>query len=79
VSVGGRHIVSSSHDKTLKVWDIEKRSVIATFCTDGEFNAVTMAPDGVNIVAGDNFGSVHFLRLENCQQDPSYRKRHSCF
>jgi tetratricopeptide (TPR) repeat protein len=38
--------------------------VLATFIGDGAMLSCEVAPDGVTVVAGDNGGRVHFLRLE---------------
>jgi WD40 repeat protein len=64
VTGDGRHAVSRSYDGTLKVWDLERGCLLATFTSDGPLNCHAVAPDGVRLVAGDQFGRVHFLSLE---------------
>jgi WD40 repeat protein len=68
VTGDGRYAVSGSADQTLKVWDLKTGRVVASFVADGWIPACAAAPDGVTIVAGDAFGQVHFLRLENVKQ-----------
>ncbi len=65
VTPDGKRAVSASEDTTLKVWDLASGAVITTFTTDGPVRTCAVAPDGTTIVAGDEFGRVHFLRLEN--------------
>lgn len=60
----GQHIISTSKDTTLKVWDFGTEKVIATFTGDSELKCYAVASDGVTIVAGESSGRVHFLRVE---------------
>jgi WD40 repeat protein len=64
VTPDGRCAVSASDDGTLKVWDLDTGAMIATFVGDGGFLTCAVARDGKTIVAGDQLGQVHFLRLE---------------
>ncbi|MBX9255101.1 hypothetical protein H1Q63_14325 [Desmonostoc muscorum CCALA 125] len=61
----GQQVISASYDKTLKVWNLQTREVIATFSGEYPIYCCAVAPDGMTIVAGDASGRVHFLRLEN--------------
>ncbi len=64
VTSNGKLVISASSDKTLQVWDFETRDVIATFTGESAINCCAVAPDDVTIVAGDEGGNMHFLRLE---------------
>jgi WD40 repeat protein len=64
ISADGRFAVSASEDRTLKVWDLLTGNEVATFSGDSGFKDCALAPDGVTVVAGDESGRVHFLRLE---------------
>ncbi|OUL32462.1 hypothetical protein BV375_09645 [Nostoc sp. 106C] len=64
VTPNGKQVVSGSDDNTLKVWDLESGQVIATFTGDSPIHCCAVAPDGVTIVAGEQSGKLHFLRLE---------------
>jgi tricorn protease-like protein len=69
VTPNGRLAVFASDDRTLKVWNLENGMEIATFSTDGAVNSCAIVPvcddrDGLTIVAGDEAGRVHVLRLE---------------
>lgn len=66
----GRRAVSASHDKTLKVWDLEIGSLIAGFTGESSILSCAIAPDGLTIVAGEASGKVHFLHLEGIGPSP---------
>ncbi len=63
VTPDGRRAVSGSNDNTLRVWDLETGTTIATFAADASVFACWAAPDGITSIAGDAAGNVHFLRL----------------
>jgi WD40 repeat protein len=67
VTPDGRYAVSASSDFTLKVWDLRDGAVITEFRGEYPLLACAVAPDGRTIVAGDQRGRVHFLRLEGVQ------------
>ena len=58
----GRRAVSASRDRTLKVWDLERGTVLATFTADHAIHAVACVSDRL-FVAGDAGGRVHLLEL----------------
>jgi len=64
IAPDGKTAISASWDKTLKIWDLLTGKEVASFSGEHEFNCCAIAPDGVTVVAGDNSGRVHFLRLE---------------
>ena len=58
VTPDGRHVVSGSRDKTVKLWDLETGALIRTF--EGHANyiyEVAVTPDGRHVVSGSRFGS----------------------
>jgi len=59
VTPDGRRVVSSSYDKTLKVWDLATYACLLTHYGDAAYTAVTA--DETSIVAGDLVGSIWFL------------------
>jgi WD40 repeat protein len=56
--------VTGSADHTVRLWDLDAASVMASFTTDDVVTACAIAHDGRAIVAGDASGAVHFLRVE---------------
>jgi WD40 repeat protein len=63
LSSDGRKVVTASEDCTVKIWDSENASLIATFTCDSPVRSCTLVGD-CDVVAGDDRGCVHFLRLE---------------
>ena len=63
VSADGRHVVSGSDDKTMKVWELETGRELCSFVADSLVFSCAVALDGVRFVAGDQAGRVHFLRF----------------
>jgi len=60
----GKRVISVSFDSTLRIWDLASGKKIASFSGDNRFGCCAIAPDGVTVVAGSEWGNVHFLRLE---------------
>jgi WD40 repeat protein len=63
VTADGRFVISASLDSTLKVWNLRSGEIIATFNADSPMLACAVGELGT-IVAGDQSGHIHFLRLE---------------
>jgi WD40 repeat protein len=55
--------VSASIDHTVKVWNLETGAVVATFTCEAAAMCCTFAGER-RIIAGDEWGRVHFLSLE---------------
>src|SRR5262249_4076009 len=55
---------SISSNCRLRVWDLGTNAMIAEFSCDATINALGASLDGRVIVAGDDSGVVHFLRIE---------------
>jgi WD40 repeat protein len=66
----GKQAISASWDKTLKVWNLAKEKEVASFSGDGALYCCAVALDGVTIVAGEQSGRMHFLRLEGIEANP---------
>ncbi|MBC1225341.1 WD40 repeat domain-containing protein [Nostoc sp. UCD121] len=63
-------VISASSDKTLQVLDLETQTFIAKFVGESGLLCCAVAPDGATIMAGSEFGQVHFLRLEGIETQP---------
>ena len=46
-------LASCSHDKTIKIWDIESGSCLSTLTGDKQVKCVSFSPDGNTLAAGD--------------------------
>ncbi|NES80819.1 MAG: WD40 repeat domain-containing protein [Moorea sp. SIO2B7] len=64
ITADGKKALSACWDETLKLWDLVTGKEISTFIGDNFISCCAVSPDGLTIVAGDNLGRVHFLRLE---------------
>ena len=69
VTPDGLRAVLASDDNTVKVWNLEKGEVLATFTCDGQAHCCVFS-DVLNlIVARDAGGHLHLLRIE--EQKPN--------
>ncbi len=63
----GQLVISASSDKTIQVWNFATRKLIAKFTGESPIKCCAVAPDDVTIVAGEESGRIHFLRLEGIE------------
>jgi WD40 repeat protein len=63
LSADCKRAISSSDDRTLKVWNLESGVSVATFTCDFPTRCCTIHGTQT-ILAGDESGRVHFLSLE---------------
>jgi WD40 repeat protein len=64
ISPDGQLCCSAGWDRVLRVWKLKDRSPVASFTSDDFWSACQFAPDSRTIVAADERGCLHFLRLE---------------
>jgi len=64
VTPDGAQAVSTSRDRTLMVWDLASGRLVAEHLADAPIMTCAVGPCGANLVAGDDLGRVHLLRLE---------------
>ena len=60
----GRRVVTGGDDRTVRVWDLATGDVVASFTAEGLILATATGP-GDSIVAGDDTGRVHILKLQD--------------
>ena len=63
VTADSRRVVTASRDHTVKVWDLKSGEVLAVFAGEAAMSCCAVSLDGGMIVAGDDGGQVHLLRL----------------
>ena len=64
VTPDGQYAVSGSRDRTLRMWKLETGLLVAIFTCQTPVHSCAFV-DGRTIVAGDDGGQIHFLKLEN--------------
>lgn len=64
---GGERAVSIGGDNQLKIWDLENRSILATYVEEGPLNQCSIAPNGTIVIASTRSRKIRFLRLENVE------------
>ena len=66
-SPNGKTALSGSDDKALKLWDLSSGKAIATFVGDSGISCLATSYDGKFVLAGEENGFIHFLKLEGLQ------------
>ena len=61
VTADGHFAVSTSDDKTVKVWDLATGKTVSTMAMSAPLKSCALTVDGRTIVVGDEIGAVHFL------------------
>ena len=59
-------------DGNVKVWDVESKAVVETIDLTETISAITVTPDGKNLVMGDFSGGVTFWDIESRQVSVSW-------
>ena len=57
-------IVSASKDRSIRVWDSETGTAIASFFADSPLATCAVVSDQPIVIAGDQLGRTYFLRVE---------------
>ncbi|MEM1168978.1 MAG: hypothetical protein AAGJ08_07870 [Cyanobacteria bacterium P01_H01_bin.35] len=65
IPLPNNRIIFASLDGTLKLWDLNSQKAITTFYGNSGFLCCAATANGEIIIAGDHFGKLHFLTLEN--------------
>ena len=65
ITPDGRHVLTASVDKNLKLWELSTGKLIAAFTADSSLWTCAVAKDSQTITVGDLEGRVHFLKLVN--------------
>jgi WD40 repeat protein len=66
VTLSGRHALSGSEDRTLKLWDLQTGQLLRTIAGhEGGVKAVSISPDGVRALSGAGDGTLKLWDLES--------------
>ena len=63
-AISDDRIVSGADDNRICVWDINTTELIASYYLDNTVTRCIVSPEHNTLVAGDEAGFVHFLRIE---------------
>jgi WD40 repeat protein len=58
------YMVTSSYDRSIKLWRIQDWSVVASFTNEGPMLCCAASQDGRTVLAGEASGRIHCLRIE---------------
>jgi hypothetical protein len=61
---GKRYVVSAAEDKTIKIWDAQKRGEVASLELDTVATCVAASPDGTWLGSGDSSGGIRFWKMK---------------
>src|SRR5699024_2454334 len=64
ITLDGSRAVSGA-DRTVRVWDLAAGTLRAVFTVDAPVACCALTADGRTILAGDTWGRIYFLRMEN--------------
>ncbi len=64
ISADGTVGTVGGDDRTLRVWNLARGLLLASFTGESTITACALSPDGRLVVAGEATGRVHLLRLE---------------
>ena len=64
ITQNGKIVIFGSNNNTLVLLDLETKEEVANFISESPIICCAVAPDGVTIVAGEQSGKLHFLRLQ---------------
>lgn len=67
LSVDSRSLISASRDGMVRLWNLTRDRTVSTFRADAAVLTLAATPDCMRIVAGDQMGQIHFLRVQRSQ------------
>ncbi|MBI3272802.1 MAG: serine/threonine protein kinase [Planctomycetes bacterium] len=67
---GGRELVSGGEDKTVRVWDVERREEVAKLCGHSDrVSGVAFSPDGAHLASAGRDHSVRLCTLAGSKEE----------
>jgi WD40 repeat protein len=64
ITLDGERAISISEDSSLRIWNVWTGVEIASFVGESAIRCCAISSDELTIIAGEDSGRVHFLRLE---------------
>jgi hypothetical protein len=71
VLADGRHALSGSDDRTLRLWDLETGAELARLTFNAATSAIAWWAERRRTVVGDGRGRVHLIDIIECSLGPS--------
>ena len=59
----GRHAVSTSFDRTSRLWDVQTGNCLTVLPLDGSPTCFALSSSGPDVILGDGTGDVYYVRL----------------
>ena len=78
MTADGMRGVSTSPDRTLRLWDLDAGRQVAIFECSDRARSCTVSPDGRIVVAGDASGMIHVLILGPEQEHANWSGGATC-
>ena len=63
VTSDGRHALSASSDRTIRLWDIKDGVCLAMALLESSPLAIAVGRDGRTVLCGDRVGNVHHFHV----------------
>ncbi len=63
ITPDGNYAATASEDKSVKLWNLTRSEMMAEFRVEGWIGAFAISADGSVVVAGEQTGQLHLLRL----------------
>lgn len=64
ISPDGHHVVTASYRGWVTCWDFESGARHGRFHGEGAMSAIAISQDGQTVIAGEDIGRVHILRIQ---------------
>ena len=75
VTTDGKFAISTSYDKTLRLWNLKDGKCQIVLTGDVPFNCCAIDRAEALLIVGDQLGGVHFFELQNLESLEGYNSK----